>query len=113
MSKRYFILSVIALIGFIIILSCNNKAKLDERAQTISIMPTAQGWEVYSKEKELLLEFTKENTDSLSLETLNYIYESSKEGSEMDEEEYRQDVNKKVQIKQIKGFTSVNIALQK
>jgi hypothetical protein len=112
MSKRYFILSVIALIGFIVIISCN-KAKLDERAQTISIIPTAQGWEVYSKDKELLLELTKDNTDSLSLETLNYIYENSKESSGIDEDEYRQDVIKKVQFKQIKGFTSVNIALQK
>lgn len=113
MRNKYFILSVIALIGFIIILSCNNKAKLDERAQTISIMPTAQGWEVYSKEKELLLEFTKENTDSLSLETIKYIYETSKESSGNPQDEYKKKEIKEVDLKQNKGFTSVKIALQK
>lgn len=50
----------------------NNKEK-------ILIEKTGNGYNVYSAENELLLEFTKQNTDSASLSTLKYIYETSKE----------------------------------
>lgn len=65
----------------------------DEKAQNIYIYPTAQGWEIYSKENKLLLELTKENTDSLSLETLKYIYETSKETPALEDEDYKQKTN--------------------
>ena len=103
MRNKYFILSVIALIGFIILLSCN-KSKLDEKALIIYIAPTGEGYEIYSKDKELLLEFTKRNTDSSSLETLGYIYETSKENRATPPDE---------ENKENKALTSVKFALQK
>lgn len=54
----------------------DGKAKIG----SVYILPSGNGgFEVYSAGKELLLEFSKENTESLSLETLNYIYETVKE----------------------------------
>lgn len=51
----------------------------EEKQQKIYFTRTAVGFNVYSAQKELLLEFTKTNTDSLSLETLKYIYEVAEE----------------------------------
>lgn len=111
-NKTIILSGVVFTILIVILISCN-KAKPDERARTISIMPTAQGWEIYGKDKELLLELTQDNTDSLSLETLKYIYEASQESPDNTEEEYIEEEIKKVDLKQNNSSISVNIALQK
>jgi len=45
----------------------------------IYITKTKVGFNIYSNRGELILEYTKRNCDSLSLETLNDIYETTKE----------------------------------
>ena len=47
--------------------------------QLISISKTPQGFDIYSYSGELILEFTSINYDSLSLNTLAYIFDTSKE----------------------------------
>ena len=69
--KKYLALSLLLLTTFTF--------ESKEKYQQIFITPTAEGYNVYSNKKELLLEFTKMNTDSLSLETLKYIYDVAEE----------------------------------
>ena len=45
----------------------------------MAISQTPQGYDIYSNGGELLLEFTKRNCDSQSLNTLSYIFDTSKE----------------------------------
>ena len=42
----------------------------------LNITKTEVGFNIYSNEGFLILEFTKQNCDSASLETLDYIYET-------------------------------------
>ncbi len=60
--------------------SCNqneeNKIQVDV---SLGIIKTEKSYEIYSNKGELILEFTKQNCDSSSLETLEYIYQTSKE----------------------------------
>lgn len=46
-----------------------------EEGVTVKLIKSGSSIDVYSPEVELLGEFTPQNTDSLSLATLNYIYE--------------------------------------
>lgn len=72
---------LIILLSFVI-LSCEGKREQTEGSvETIQIEQTGEGYNIYTPENELLLEFTRNNTDSLSLETLSYIYQVSREGS--------------------------------
>jgi hypothetical protein len=48
--------------------------------QSISLIPTESGFNIYNSKGELLLQLTRSNTDSLSLEKLKYIYDIVKEG---------------------------------
>lgn len=48
-------------------------------SQIITISQTSQGYDIYSNGGELILEFTSMNCDSLSLNTLSYIFDTSKE----------------------------------
>ncbi len=61
---------------------------------------TSQGYDIYSNGGELILEFTSRNYDSLSLNTLAYIFETS--------EEFNIDPNKFNQ--QYKGKSKIYIA---
>lgn len=49
------------------------------KTEPIYITKSEDGYNIFSHDKKLLLEFTKQNSDSLSLETLKYIYEVSNE----------------------------------
>jgi len=48
-------------------------------SQIITISQTSQGYDIYSNSVELILEFTSRNCDSQSLNTLSYIFDTSKE----------------------------------
>lgn len=73
--------ALLILFGFVI-LSCNSEREQPEGSvETIRIEQTGEGYNIYTPERELLLEFTRNNTDSSSLETLSYIYQVSREGS--------------------------------
>lgn len=61
---------------------CNNKLEKSIIVKTeglIGIVKTVQGYDIYSNKGELILEYTKQNCDSLSLETIEEIYETAKE----------------------------------
>jgi len=45
----------------------------------MAISQTSQGYDIYSHSDELILEFTSRNCDSQSLNTLAYIFDTSKE----------------------------------
>ena len=51
--------------------------------EPIYLIPSKDGFEIYDSQKELVLEFTRTNTDSLSLETLQYIHEVLSEKTEI------------------------------
>lgn len=64
----------------LIAVACVSEGEINYKPQKIVIQPNHQGgYDVYSYDGELLLEFTSTNTDSLSLETLKYTYEVSSE----------------------------------
>ena len=73
---------ILIIFSVLLITSCNqdssseNKIELDA---SLNITKTGVGFNVYSNTGELILEFTKQNTDSASLETLDLIYETAKE----------------------------------
>ena len=60
-----------------LIMTCSSEP--NEKAEPIFILKTNQGFSIYSHDKELLLELSNINTDSLSLETLRYICEVANE----------------------------------
>ena len=74
--------SIILILLGLLILSCS-KVKHDETKvkfeSQLSIVKHDGDFNIYSNTGELILEFTKQNCDSTSLETLNYIYETAKE----------------------------------
>lgn len=51
----------------------------ENKTEPIYIIKSEDGYNIFSHDKELLLEFTEQNSDSLSLETLKYIFEVSEE----------------------------------
>jgi len=106
----FLIFSSIVIIGFLTIFPYRNNTKLDEKASTIKILPTAEGWEIYSKDNELLLELTRENTDSQSIETLNYIYETSMSGTGDTPDEYPKSNIKDIKNKQNNNSTIIKLA---
>jgi len=65
-----------------LMLSCSklghDKPQLKFESQ-LSIVKHDGGFNIYSNTGELILEFTKQNSDSASLETLDYIYETAKD----------------------------------
>lgn len=85
--KKIIVITLFLGISFLIIGTTNSESKhnptpinsASQQKQLIYITPSETGYDIYSAENELLLEFTKTNIDSASLETLNYIYEVSKE----------------------------------
>lgn len=61
-------------------ITCNKKEVPNIKFEALlSINKTDLGYNIYSNEGELILEFTKRNCDSLSLETLDYIHQTAKE----------------------------------
>lgn len=92
--------SIIIILLGLLMLSCS-KAKHDETQvkfdSQLSIVKHDGGFNIYSNTGELILEFTKQNSDSASLETLNYIYETAKDF--YDREPYEEEK----QIQTIKG----------
>ncbi len=73
--------SIILILVGMLMLSCS-KVKHDDTQvkfeSQLSIVKQDEGFNIYSNTGELILEFTKQNSDSASLETLNYIYETAK-----------------------------------
>lgn len=61
------------------------------KGEPIYIVKTSEGFDIYSHDKELLLEFTTINSDKNTLEDLSYIYETAKEQREGKEEEMRKE----------------------
>ena len=60
--------------------SCNQNEETKIQVDaSLGIIKTEANFEIYSNKGELILEFTKQNCDSSSLETLEYIYQTSKE----------------------------------
>ena len=58
--------------------ACNNNKKNIETDTAINITKTETGYNIYSNKGILILEFTEQNSDSTSLKTLDYIYETAK-----------------------------------
>lgn len=75
-------LKLLFLLIILLITSCKEmpqiKTKIDLDG-TINITRTENGFNIYSNKGELILEYTKQNCDSLSLETLDEIYETTRE----------------------------------
>ena len=72
----------ILFISFLLLVGCNTKTENKIIVNTkglIGIVKTEQGYGIYSNQGELILEYTKQNCDSLSLETLDEIYQTAKE----------------------------------
>ena len=65
------------LIFALLIFACETNTKIE--SQLITISQTLQGYDIYSNGHELILEFTSRNCDSQSLNTLSYIFDTSKE----------------------------------
>lgn len=63
---------------FILILNFLMPIKEKEIAEPIFIIKTEQGFNIHSFDEELLLEFTNTNSDSISLDLLEQIYEDAK-----------------------------------
>ena len=64
------------------LMGCSSEIKQEHKIEldaSLNITKTEAGFNVYSNTGELILEFTKQNTDSASLETLDLIYETAKE----------------------------------
>lgn len=79
---------LLLLLTAMLLISCNEKTEQksislpDRKAGKTGafyINKNENTYEIYSNKGELILEFTKQNTDSASLSTLEYIYETVKE----------------------------------
>ena len=76
--------------------SCTQKEETKIQVDaSLGIIKTEKSYEIYSNKGVLILEFTKQNCDSSSLETLEYIYQVSKEF-------YNRDPSKEKEIQSIK-----------
>lgn len=63
----------------LILFSCNNDSYEVKDSEKIFIEKTKLGYDIYSGKGELILEFTNRNCDSLSLSTLEYVFDVAKE----------------------------------
>ena len=69
-------------ITFLLIIGCKESTQVETNIDLegmLNITKTDMGFNIYSNQGILILEFTKQNSDSSSLETLDYIYETAKE----------------------------------
>ncbi len=66
--------TVFVFVALVLLYSSEIFSKITEKRVDFQIEKTASGYDVYKSDK-LQYEFTKENCDSLSLETLKMIYE--------------------------------------
>ena len=74
-------------ITFLFIISCKESTQVETNIDLegmLNITKTEVGFNIYSNQGILILEFTKQNCDSSSLETLDYIYETVKESYDME-----------------------------
>lgn len=69
---------IIIILTTTLLISCNIKRKQSEfnKQGAFYINKNKSTVEIYSNKGELILEFTPQNTDSASLETLSYIYDT-------------------------------------
>jgi hypothetical protein len=70
------------LFTIILFTSCKEPEPIETKIDLdgmFNITKTDVGFNIYSNTGELILEFTKRNSDSLSLRTLDYIYETARE----------------------------------
>jgi hypothetical protein len=66
-------------ITFLFIIGCKESTQVETNIDLegmLNITKTEVGFNIYSNQGILILEFTKQNCDSTSLETLNYIYDT-------------------------------------
>lgn len=98
---------LILLLTIFLIYSCTNNPKEKQnnlnyhhadKTGAFYINKTNGTFEIYSNKGELVLEFTPQNTDSSSIETLNYIYKTVKEFYNI---EYDEENNKQLEDKAI------------
>ncbi len=71
---------------FLLIIGCEESTRDETNIGfegMLNITKTEVGFNIYSNEGILILEFTKQNCDSSSLETLDYIYETIMEFYDM------------------------------
>jgi hypothetical protein len=74
-------------ITFFLIIGCKESTQVETNIDLegmLNITKTEVGFNIYSNEGILILEFTKQNCDSRSLETLDYIYDTVKEFYDME-----------------------------
>jgi len=74
-------------ITFLFIIGCKDSTRVETNIDLegmLNITKTEVGFNIYSNEGILILEFTKQNCDSSSLETLDYIYKTIKEFYDME-----------------------------
>ena len=65
---------------FLFIIGCKESTQDETNIDLegmLNITKTEVGFNIYSNQGILILEFTKQNCDSSSLETLDYIYETT------------------------------------
>ncbi len=66
-------------ITILFIIDCKESKQVETNIDLegmLNITKTEVGFNIYSNQGILILEFTKQNCDSTSLETLDYIYET-------------------------------------
>ena len=66
-------------ITFLLIIGCKESTQVETNIDLegmLNITKTEVGFNIYSNRGILILEFTKQNCDNTSLETLDYIYET-------------------------------------
>ncbi len=64
---------------FLFIIGCKESTQVETNIDLegmLNITKTEAGFNIYSNQGILILEFTKQNCDSTSLETLDYIYDT-------------------------------------
>ena len=79
MNAYNFLLFVIT---FLFIIGCKESTQVETNIDLegmLNITKTEVGFNIYSNGGILILEFTKQNCDSSSLESLDYIYETVKD----------------------------------
>ncbi len=84
MNAFNFLLFVIT---FLFIIGCEESTQVETNIDLegmLNITKTEVGFNIYSNQGILILEFTKQNCDSTSLKTLGYIYETVKEFYDME-----------------------------
>jgi len=97
---------------FLLIIGCEestrDETKIDLEGM-LNITKTEVGFNIYSNQGILILEFTEQNCDSASLETLDYIYETVIEFYDMEspKEEKTNSINKS-DIKWLKLLVTKN-----